>query len=505
MEDTESLVTEKASSLVSMEKKGIKRIPILVELRYYKTSLLDLIQEFLEQHEIRLQREEIECLLREGNCLLLFDGVNELPSDDAYRELTRFRHDYKYIPMIFTTRQLGLRGDLGIEKKLTMEPLTESQMNEFVTVYLGEDDGKTMLKQLGSRLKEFGETPLLLWMLCLVFVANKGTIPNNLGSVFQQFTNIYDNQLKIDVTTQSNSRILWKDSLAYLGFEMTKRLDKPVINKTEAEGIIRAFLQQGEEVSSLSRTRLWLEDLLNFHLLQKRGQNEIEFRHQLIQEYYAAEYLLKILKELTDEDLKCQYLNYLKWTEPMALMLGLLTDEKQAIRVVKLALEVDYQLGARLAGEVKQQFQEQTVGLILGLNLPIYYETLLLDRTLSEAAINPLINALQYQDSILSTVALYALGQIGNDAAMIALIKQLNNPNFITASDGDTLNSIIKALESIQNKLKYYQPPPPLPPKLLENTSKNQTVNTINITGDNVNIGNVANEVKGNQNTEKND
>nr|RNJ70468.1 MAG: hypothetical protein EDM05_04925 [Leptolyngbya sp. IPPAS B-1204] len=57
----------------------------------------------------------------------------------------------------------------------------------------------------------------------------------------------------------------------------------------------------------------WLEDLLEFHLLQVTNDpNKIEFHHQLFQEYYAAEWLLLKLPTLSDEQLKYRFLNYLK-------------------------------------------------------------------------------------------------------------------------------------------------------------------------------------------------
>ena len=68
--------------------------------------------------------------------------------------------------MIFTTRDLGVGGDLGIEKKLQMQPLTETQMGDFVCGYLPEQ-GEELVKQLSGRLRELGETPLLLMMLVI--------------------------------------------------------------------------------------------------------------------------------------------------------------------------------------------------------------------------------------------------------------------------------------------------------------------------------------------------
>ncbi|MCC5606205.1 hypothetical protein LC612_05225 [Nostoc sp. CHAB 5834] len=94
-----------------------------------------------------------ENLLFTGQFLLLVDGLNELPNNEARRDLDGFRQKYHRVtPMIFTTRYLGVGGDLGIEKKLEMQPLTEAQMQHFVRAYLPEV-GDEMLRQLAGRLQ----------------------------------------------------------------------------------------------------------------------------------------------------------------------------------------------------------------------------------------------------------------------------------------------------------------------------------------------------------------
>ena len=170
------------------------KIPVLVQLRYYQTSVLDLIRSFLKQHGLLLEITKIEQLLFEQKFLLLVDGLNELPSEDARLSLIAFRRENAATPMIFTTRELA--GDIGIEKKLEMQPLTEAQMRQFVLTYLPEE-GELLLKQLQGRLRELGETPLLLWMLCEEF-NNTGNIPPNLGSLFCRFTQSYGSQIKQD-------------------------------------------------------------------------------------------------------------------------------------------------------------------------------------------------------------------------------------------------------------------------------------------------------------------
>jgi predicted NACHT family NTPase len=195
-----------------------------------------------------------------------------------------------------------------------------------------------MLKQLGNRLKELGETPLLLWMLCSVFDNNQNKIPANLGLLFRRFTEIYDKGLKADVPTYQESRDWWRELLQVLAWKMTQGESKTeiqvAISRTEAEEELSKFIKNQGFPEYYSKQ--WLKDLLKYHLIHLEGNDKIAFRHQLIQEYYTAEELKKKLPHLRDEQLQWDYLNYLKWTEPMALLLGLLDNETQAIGQVKV-------------------------------------------------------------------------------------------------------------------------------------------------------------------------
>ncbi|NER97832.1 MAG: tetratricopeptide repeat protein [Symploca sp. SIO1B1] len=443
-------------------------IPVLVELRYYQNSVLERVQAFLQKHQANLDVDEeiLKEWLRQGQLLLLFDGFNELPSEEARQQLKVFRQDYPNTPMIFTTRELGVGDDLNIPKKLEMQPLTKAQMREFICAYLPQQ-GERMLKQLGNRLREFGETPLLLWMLCSVFASNSNKVPSNLGSVFRHFTEIYDYQLKKDIPTYKESRDWWQELLQHLAWVMTQAKSKTelqvAIRRQEAEAKLTEFLQ-GKVDSPDDCARRWLKDLLNYHLIQLGAGNQIEFKHQLFQEYYTAENLLRRLASFNNEELKWNYLNYLKWTEPLALMLDLAEDEEQALRVVKLALELDWQLGARLAGEVKPKFQEQTIGFVAELSLPQLLKVKLAGATKSDAAIPGLIQALQDSESHVRISAAEALGQIGSDAAIPGLIQALeDSESHVRISTAEALGQIgsdvaiprlIQALEDSESHVR---------------------------------------------------
>lgn len=312
------LLLQEAENALSIARA---KIPVLVELRYLpseanESSVGDRILAFMHKHDPALDIDEagIKQLLRQGRLLLLVDGVNELPSDRGRVMVNQFRELYqKTCPMIFTTRELSAGGDLGIAKRLEMQHLSEPQMQQFVMAYL-PTQGERLLRQLSGRLREFGQTPLLLWMLCSLFQQSE-QIPPNLGMVFRAFTVGYGDRIKQDVTLSKDSRAWWGRLLQYLAFKMTcgESLTElqVAISRREAEQILVEFLRGKVEFADDLTVR-WLEDLLKHHLIQI-SNDRIEFRHQLIQEYYAAEWLLGLLPSLSNARLQQVYLNYLKW------------------------------------------------------------------------------------------------------------------------------------------------------------------------------------------------
>ena len=412
--------TALARLLLEESEKG-DRIPVLVELRYWnEQGVLGLIQGFLRSlptqvglSPVEIDRTTLEGLLRSNRFLLLMDGLNELPSEEARRDVLRFRREFSRVAIVFTTRDLSLGGDFGIEKKLEMQPLTETQMKAFVTAYVPEQS-EAMLRQLGGRLREFGSIPLLLWMLCGLF-RQTGEIPANLGGVFRAFTTGYERSLKADVVAEGDRR-WWAGLLQALAARMMigdgSVEFRVAIDRADVVAIFTEFLRDRESLAA-GAARKGLEDLLRHHLIQANG-SQVEFRHQLIQEYYAAEWLLMRVGGLDDATLQQEFLNYLKWTEPVALMLALVEDEAIAVRVVELALDVDLMLGARLAGEVRSDFQERTVGRITKLEAPKLLKVILLVKTLSQSVTvkRELQEALFDQDPKVRSIARSSMSEL---------------------------------------------------------------------------------------------
>ncbi|MEM9008042.1 MAG: HEAT repeat domain-containing protein [Cyanobacteria bacterium P01_F01_bin.86] len=423
---------ELAQTALSDEKQSI---PVLVTLRSDRPLTEAICAEF-RRTKVNVTTEGVNNLLFDDRLFLLLDGLNEIPSLEREQQIRQFRKDNPKTSMVFTSRELGV--ELGIEQKLEMCGLTEPQIRSFVEKELaGEADA--FLRQLSSRLWELSEMPLLLKWLCDVFDPATQKIPQSTGELFQAVDTKFNTWKKDkEGVTATPDFWHWNQSLLqYLAFEMLRADDKPTvkrfqINKSEAEDLLENFLIEKREESPLSKAKRWLQDLLNHHLLQiATYANQIEFCHPLFQEYYAAEYLLKEIRkhpEFFGKKSECKYvefqqkyLNLLKWTESIALMQSLV-NEQEAVQIVALALQVDWVLGARLAGEVKPDFQFQTVLLVSQLDIPQLLKVALWGLTKSEIAVPALVEALSHQkDFEMRGSAAVALGKIKSEKSISGL------------------------------------------------------------------------------------
>lgn len=144
-------------------------------------------------------------------------------------------------------------------------------------------------------------------------------------------------------------------------------------------------------------------------------------------EKYNLERLLEKLPNLSDDELKWNYLNKVEYTQPLGDLIGSLSDFDLALRIVKLAFDIDIKLGAYLAGKVKEEWQEKTVSLIDKLKVPPVLKIILLLKTQSEAAIPRLAEFLENEDSNIIKTAIVGLATFNSDNAINQLTPLLDD------------------------------------------------------------------------------
>ncbi len=405
-------------------------VPILVQLKGNR-SVQEMIQGEFRRAKQKVSLDQIDDWLLADRLVLLLDGVNEIPTDDLRRGLADFREQNSTVSMIFTTRDLVVGGDLGIEQRLEMKPLTELQMRKFVGQRLPVN-GEKLLGQLGDRLREIAETPLLLRMLCDVF-GQTGQIPENKGELFRLFDQEYDRFKGLPPVSEDFRRFK-SEILQHLAFVMmTGDSSKPTefwltIDRGVAEKAIEKFLI--DRVSDhAAKAKEWLEDLLEHHLLQVAADiSSVEFHHQLFQEYYAAEKLLGMLHDghtnvIDEQRFQHFYLNYLKWTEVISIALSLTNNQEQATKIVESAMSVDLSLGARLIGSMKLDFQKNLIENLCEEEIADWLKIYLLGCTRSTKSAEMLLHFLGNDDLDIGVQSVKAIRKI-NCPQIIPQLKE---------------------------------------------------------------------------------
>ena len=433
--------------LAEREREKLEpRLPILVSMKKYKVSfsnsedpsgMLTLIRNALPPKIRRkVSVSEVEELLFDNRLILLLDGLNEMSADTIRTHLRTFREECQdsQVPIICTTRELG-GGDLGIKRRLEIQPLRGEEVERFLQDCI-PDQKQKVLQLLNRDNRELSRTPFVLWMLYDLF-QKQGTKVETLAEAFRQFFQSFK-KYKEDAPVIDERRQEWNRWLEHLAFTMLNNPDPTdpglVISKEQAEKILIGKF--GDLYGASSR----VEELLKYHLLEPTSDKEISFHHQLIQEYYAAEGLLTQLPDLLKKQpeqkytpFQMNYLNCVKWTEAIGLMLGLPeASESYAKHLVELALDTDLMLGARLAGEVKLQVQEQTIELINTIQSTDQIEHTnwlqveLLGRTHSKLALPKLQSLLRSSNLDIARRAATWIGFLGYQEAIPDLLQRLS-------------------------------------------------------------------------------
>jgi len=421
------------------------KIPVLVKLRLYRESVIDLLLGELARHGVSLSVEELTQELQAGRFFLLFDDAEALPTEAAQQDLWEFLDRYRTMPTVLAMQDLPIQREFGIEKKLTVQRLRTSQASDFIEEYFPEIAAQ-LLPQLYGRSQEFAETPLQLQMLCVAFDRLRA-VPENLGQMLRAFAR-YDDEQTDELERESGNRLL--KQLAFQSLEgdgltaRTRVMSRQYVLSGFAECLREVGVSESQEAATS-----WLNRFLRHRLLREPVDGQIEFRHSLLQSYFAAEVLLERLPHLSDEVLTRDYLNFLKWTESMVLALGLLEDEALARRVVGLAfVQVDWMLGARLVGAVREPFQAQIVGSIAEWECSSEGSIELLKTTKSVAAVPFLQHYLNSQSVNVSGRAALALGEISSNASILALNETLDNNN----RNHWNREKVVKALQKLARR-----------------------------------------------------
>lgn len=337
------------------------KIPIYVELKRLASSpdsLFDLLVKEFSLGGFSQAQGYVEKLLRQGNGLVLLDGLDEVVAEKRVAvhvqidELVKLCGDSH---MIITCRPHAGKHHLERFTYVEVGDFTPDQVERFVGNWFGADKttSRNLLRDLAKQeyknIRELARTPLLLALLCMAY-AEAGTFP-------QQRDQLYSQAVQVVMEQWDEERGVQRDSVyGQLTLAHKHALLSHVAYRTFAEGhyfIPRALLerhiqdgirllrqqaieqQRAEYGQVLELTRLpppdvradWVtSDIAAQHgLLVTQMQDVYSFSHLTLHEYFTARYIVESREREPMERLM-QHVGDDRWREVFLLTAGMLFD-----------------------------------------------------------------------------------------------------------------------------------------------------------------------------------
>jgi HEAT repeat protein len=279
----------------ALENAGV--VPLYINLAEWPESIPDLRSLLVHERDIK------GCpSVPASNLLLLLDGLNEVRERDydaRVDSIQRWLDENPVARVVVAARQQQYVQNKQLRTAMvTIHPLTDIQVETFVEKYLGPMDARGLLSSLAwdrrdtadrRHLARLAENPFQLALLCYVYAESGKNLPSTRGELLRILT---------ETTYQREAELGTHAGLTLE--EMGAGLGELALSSIQARS---GTAIDGAWASRRVPREIDFEKLrdlgVNTRLLRlSKNDRYIQFSHQLILEYFAAERLSKQLSRL---------------------------------------------------------------------------------------------------------------------------------------------------------------------------------------------------------------
>jgi hypothetical protein len=291
-------------------------IPVLVELKLWSQENIDLTT-YLQREIYRGpgadSDDPLTTHLRQGNLLILFDGLDEVPAEKlgtCIDQIRAFVHQFDRNRWAIACRTADYSYGFPNVVEVEVVGFSDRQIQQFIeNWFIAKTPDcnqapltlwQTLNRSRNLPIKELARTPLLLFYLCLVHEQG-GELPKSRGQIYGKILEIFlaewPRQKNIErdpslaptgLTAYAKQKLL--AAIAYDRFKDNQL----VFSQLYLQQAIEAFVSQGPPWFREINPGLLLEDLESRRgLVVERFQGYFSFSHLTLQEYLAAQYVVE--------------------------------------------------------------------------------------------------------------------------------------------------------------------------------------------------------------------
>lgn len=241
--------------------------------------------------------------------LIIFDGFDEISSaevrDSVIEDIRELATHLETSRMILTSRTGEFHYHIENSSHFEIHPLTNEQMVTFASRWLGHGDGLHLIEQI--QVSPFGDTairPLTLAHLCAIY-ERIGSIPEKPKTVYRKIVSLLLEKWDEERSVKRRSAYAKFDLdrklefLAQLAFTLTQFFRSTLFTRSE---LLRAYGHIHDNFSLPKEDAPHVVRELESHtgLFLESGNELYEFSHKSLQEYLAAEFIVR-LPSIPDE------------------------------------------------------------------------------------------------------------------------------------------------------------------------------------------------------------
>jgi hypothetical protein len=236
---------------------------------------------------------DIEGRLVSGELILFLDALNECPVGryvECCQDISSLLKFYPRARVHITSRVTHNRSQFGLPA-FQIRPMSRSQRTMFLSIYLGNSArADEVLSRLDQQpgAEHFSGSPILLRIVAGIAQEPGTSLPTGMANLYRLFLKKWFER-ELEKNLVNGTPALWSffgfvEALALLAFRM--RRDGLVSCTTE-------FARQSvAPVIGTDHLARFLDQMAQGLLLKKNPQDDyLQFSHETIQEYFAAEYL----------------------------------------------------------------------------------------------------------------------------------------------------------------------------------------------------------------------